>query len=52
VLLPTLLIGGHYWSAEGVAGSVALASLVSIVVLITFERYALRRSEESVRSGA
>ena len=52
VLLPTLIVGGHYWSAEGVAGSVALASLVSIVVLITFERYALRRSEESVRSGA
>jgi O-antigen/teichoic acid export membrane protein len=53
VLIPGLIAGGHYWGAEGVAGAVALAGLVSLLVLIAFEARTMKDSEEhSVRTEA
>jgi len=51
-LLPALLIGGHYWGAEGVAGAVAIAGAGSLLVLILFEAHAMKITEDAtVRRG-
>lgn len=52
VLLPALVVGGHYQGAEGVAGAVALAGLASLLVLVAFEAHAMKEQEQSTRTHA
>jgi O-antigen/teichoic acid export membrane protein len=44
VLLPGLIIGSHYWGADGVAGAVTCAGLTGLLALVGLEFWAHTRT--------
>ena len=48
VLIPAMVVGGHYWGAEGIAGAVLIAGVASLAVLIAFEARTMTKSEDQV----
>src|SRR5205823_1639214 len=48
VLIPAMVVGGHYWGAEGIAGAVLIAGVASLAGLTAFEARTMTKSEDQV----